>query len=390
MEDNEIKQKFEEIYKSKIEPNLKRLEIQRIEEKKKYDLYVKVSIIACISGILLSVLCFLIKSPFIIFLIIIGFIVAIPSSILSTKIANNYRKMIKPFLLKPVLSIFGNFRLENKEILSLKEIKSLGLYHRASSKRDDDIIVGTYKDIPISLIEAALVHTESRGKSPTTVSDFNGLILKIKTNKSCEGITVGDQKVNIDNYIKLLKEVAQKNPDMCPPEMLKFLDSPIFKTISQTQKFMNDNKLFIKNGKLCVDIFDNHTKNKITKKLEQVILEDVEFNNNYNIYSDNQVESRFLLTPTFMERLKNIQATFLVLSVNFVFNNGYLYLFLNGSSACTNMTLEDNNADNNGFFEVGSIDKTLLDKKIYLKLFRELVSIFSLINYFKLNEKTGL
>ena len=52
--------------------------------------------------------------------------------------------------------------------------------------------------------------------------------------------------------------------------------------------------------------------------------------------------------------------------------------------------LEDDNTDKNGFFEVGSIDKTLLDKKIYLKLFRELVSIFSLINYFKLNEKTGL
>ena len=141
---------------------------------------------------------------------------------------------------------------------------------------------------------------------------------------------------------------------------------------------------------MCVDIFDNHTKNKVTKKLEQVVLEDTEFNNSYNIYSDNQVESRFLLTPTFMERLKNIQATFLVLSVNFVFNNGYLYLFLNGSSACTNMTLEDDNTNNNGFFEVGSIDKTLLDKRIYLKLFRELISIFSLISYFKLNEKTGI
>ena len=246
MEENELKQKYEEIYKSKIEPILKKLEVQRIEEKKKYDLYVKVFTITCISEVLLGALCFLIKSPFIILLIIIGFIVAIPSSILSTKIANNYRKKIKPILLKPVLSIFGNFRLENKEILSLKEIKSLGLYHRASSKRDDDVIVGTYKDIPITLIETALVHTESRGKSSTTVSDFNGLILRIKTSKNFEGITVGDQKVNIDNYIKLLKEVSQKNPEICPLERLKFLDSPIFKTINQTQKFMNDNKLFIK------------------------------------------------------------------------------------------------------------------------------------------------
>ena len=94
-------------------------------------------------------------------------------------------------------------------------------------------------------------------------------------------------------------------------------------------KFMNDNKLFINNGKLCIDIFDNHKKNKITKKLEQVFLEDAEFNNNYNIYSDNQIESRFLLTPTFMERLKNIQAAFLVFSVNFVFNNAFTRNYCN-------------------------------------------------------------
>ena len=91
-----------------------------------------------------------------------------------------------------------------------------------------------------------------------------------------------------------------------------------------------------------------------------------------------------------MERLKNIQSTFLVLSVNFVFNGGYLYLFLDKSFGSLDIAIAQDNRDNYGFFEVGNINKTLLDKTIYLKLFRELASIFSLINHFKLNEKTGL
>lgn len=390
MEENEIKQKFEEIYKAKIEPNLKRLEAQRIEEKKKYDFYTKIFLIIWVSVVLLFALSFLFKSPILFVLIAVVFIAAIIMNGYPRKIYNSYREMIKPPLLGHVLSVFGKFRLVYDEVLSLREIKSLGLYHEAQTKNDDDVIVGTYKDIPVTIIETKLTHRSRKGDEVSINDDFSGLILKIKMNKNFEGITVGNQKVNIDNYINLLKGVAKKNPDSCPPEMLKYLDNPLFKTISQAQKFMRDNKLFIKDGKLCVDIFDNRTRNKVTKKLEKVVLEDAEFNDSYDIYSDNQVESRFLLTPTFMERLKNIQETFLVLSVNFVFNNGYLYLFLDGSSALAGLSPEPSNGVNNGFFEVGSIDKTLLDKKIYLKLFRELISIFSLINYFKIDEKTGL
>lgn len=407
MEYTEINEKFEKIYKSKIEPSIRRLEPYRQEQKKKYDSCMKVLLICILSAIgsfaliplgdkinnhqlmIIGTICF------------VGFcIVAVIADNIQHKVENQYRQTVKPQLLKPILSIFGDFRLANREILSLKEIQSMGLYYKARSKKDDDVILGTYKDLPITLFETKLTHSESRGKSSSTVTDFSGLILKIKMNKRFEGITVGNQKVNIENYIKLLKDVSKKNPELYPPEKLKWLDSPIFKTISQTQKFMSENKLFLKNGKLYIDIFDRLTKNKVTRKLEKINVEDPEFDSNYNIYSDNQVEARYLITPSFIEKIKLMQVMFLVFSIDFAFKDEFLYLFLNGSDIALNeirtqQVVKKNknkvvSCEDNGFFEVGRIQTTLLDKEIFNDLFKELSSIFSLVDCLKLNEKTGL
>ena len=43
-----------------------------------------------------------------------------------------------------------------------------------------------------------------------------------------------------------------------------------------------------------------------TKGLKEVILEDPEFKNIWAVHSDDQVEARYLLTVTFMERLKEL------------------------------------------------------------------------------------
>ena len=120
------------------------------------------------------------------------------------------------------------------------------------------------------------------------------------------------------------------------------------------------------------------------RKLEKVTLEDVEFNNFFDVFSDSQVESRYLLTTSFMERIKTIQAVFLALGVNCVFKDDYIYIFLNH---CINM---GSVTSGRGLFEVGGMDYTLLDKNIYKMVFNQLVSIFQLIQHFKLDQKIGL
>ena len=109
--------------------------------------------------------------------------------------------------------------------------------------------------------------------------------------------------------------------------------------------------------------------------LERVTLEDPEFNNLYEIFSDNQVEARYILTPSFMQRLKNIEDVFQAEDIHCVIKDKYITLFI------------ENNED---FFEVGDIGDTLYDKGKFCQTYNELVSIFNLIHYFKLDKKLGL
>lgn len=338
MNENEIRKQFDEIYKTRIESKITRLEQKRQDTKKKSDLC---SLYICGFFILVLISLFLsiqnLIQPIIggaLFLVSILCIIGI--SLYRKKLSKDFRNTIKQILLQPILSLFGRFEILQKEELSLKEIKALGLYQNASGKRDDDIIKGCYKKIPITIMETRLYHTEITNgvisfgsgrnqRSSRKITDFKGLIIKIRFNKNFKGITIGNQKENIEDFVNLVKEVAKKYPELCSPEELTFLDSPIFHTIGQTQTFMNEHGISFKNGHLNLDILKMAmgTKNKVTKNLEQIVLEDSKFNEKYNIFSDDQVESRYLLTPSFMERLKNIQSAFLVVSANFVFKNKY-------------------------------------------------------------------
>ena len=68
----------------------------------------------------------------------------------------------------------------------------------------------------------------------------------------------------------------------------------------------------------------------------------------------------------------------------------YLYLFLEDMTTAATLEQSQENGLLNGLFEIGDIHTTLLNKKLYFKVFKELVSIFSMVHYFKLDEKTGL
>lgn len=44
--------------------------------------------------------------------------------------------------------------------------------------------------------------------------------------------------------------------------------------------------------------------------LQEVNLEDVEFEKRFNVYGDDQIETRYVLTTAFMDRFKNIAFVF--------------------------------------------------------------------------------
>jgi hypothetical protein len=114
--------------------------------------------------------------------------------------------------------------------------------------------------------------------------------------------------------------------------------------------------------------------NKHCKNYEKVILEDSEFNKAYTAYSDDQVESRYLLTTAFIERYKEINVAFKSIFQRAEFKDDKLYILIKTKE--------------NLFEFCDSKKATSLNS--FNKPFEELYSIIKLIDHFKLNQKIGL
>lgn len=107
---------------------------------------------------------------------------------------------------------------------------------------------------------------------------------------------------------------------------------------------------------------------------EDVHLEDVEFCKKYKIFSDNQVEARFVLTPAFIERFKNMKMAFKAKYIRAAFKDKKITIAVNAGKdlfAMANFT-KDTSAET------------------FVELFNEILSVLQMIDALKLNQKIGL
>ena len=178
----------------------------------------------------------------------------------------------------------------------------------------EDEISGVFKDIPFELCDATLIKKIEINKEKPEDSIFQGLMLAVKLNKN-------------------------------------FNDETIIKT---------------KNFKL----FD------IKKSI--INLEDIEFSKKYNVYNNDQVEGRYLLTTAFMDRLYNFGKT----------RKDKTIIFFNSTcSEYKNMFILTNTGKDN--FEI-PFNKSILNKKYYYNLLKELVDMLEIAVALKLEKKINL
>ena len=109
--------------------------------------------------------------------------------------------------------------------------------------------------------------------------------------------------------------------------------------------------------------------------LKHTELEDVDFEKRFDVFTDDEVEARYLITPSFMERVNEMQVACKADKVSCAFYNKYLFVALH--------TSED-------LFSICSLFKRVDDKKQFFTMFEEILSIIKLIDYFKLDQKIGL
>ena len=109
--------------------------------------------------------------------------------------------------------------------------------------------------------------------------------------------------------------------------------------------------------------------------LEKVNLEDPEFERKYNVYSNDQIESRYVLTTAFLNRFNNINLAFDASKIEASIKDSRIVIALS--------TTKD-------MFKVGSLHKAVCDYRQFKQLAEEFASILELIDELKLNQNIGL
>ena len=110
--------------------------------------------------------------------------------------------------------------------------------------------------------------------------------------------------------------------------------------------------------------------------LGKVVLEDTGFSKKFNIYSTDQVEARYLLTPAFMEKLKNI-------SIQYMTDDKIYCSFCKGKIYIAPQS-------KHGMFSMFGLTKRADDVKNFHILYAQVNSAIELVEHLKLNQKTGL
>lgn len=109
--------------------------------------------------------------------------------------------------------------------------------------------------------------------------------------------------------------------------------------------------------------------------LEKVKLEDIYFEKCFEVFSDDQIEARYLLTTGFMERMLRLRDLYNGKSIRFCFEQNHLLLAI------------PNGRD---MFEAASFFRSNMNKAKIDVVFEQFYTIFSIVKILKINQKTGL
>jgi len=360
---------FHKIFREQITPILRNYEVYRKKEYGKFVVHVCILVPIIILGLICVFFTNIIFSlpdpdkyifmfiiPYIIFCIEVIYIIIYSISIMNKN--KNFKNSLKKNCLTKVLNVFGDIKWKtNFDWIYDIELNSSGLFLPFNIRTTDDTFKGSLNGVDYKISETCLKDIHKYGRISTYVRVFNGIVIKLKWNKNIKNRTVVATKGNLTKRNSIVTSAL------------------IAAVVYLLQGGINLHSMII----ACVIALGVYftTRNKLTKEepLNVVTLEDPKFNKRFNVYSSDQVEARYLVTPSFMERLYNLQTSFGAKTIKCSFYEDYLMIAIS--------TKRD-------LFELGDLFHPLLEANSHVQLYRDLHSILNLIDYFKLDEKVGL
>lgn len=229
----------------------------------------------------------------------------------------NFKDSVKAYLLDKICSRFGIDYSKDAASFPFASFREVSLVPSHDRRKLEDQMTGAHDGVSFSLIEAHL-EEKRRDKDNKTyyVTVFRGLLFMYSFPKSFNGKTV----------IK-------------------------------------------RDGGVLGNFFGGFGKD------QRIRLEDPRFEKMYEVYGSDQVEARYLLTPTFMERVVALGQTAGRKPPEFCFTGENLMIAV--------PTTKDQ-------FEGGSVFRTLNDPKRVQDLVSEIGIVFDIIDTLKLNLKTNI
>lgn len=302
---------FPERFTSTIQPQLEAREADRVAAIAKQRNF---TIIGVVLGLAIAGgMAYFMKDDGIIFGGFLGVFAALGMWAWGSMAINKLAKETKLMLIEPVSSEFQlGYELAPGQPQDMYTFRSLGLVPGWDRAKYEDRLTGARNETPFEFYEAHLEEkrttTDSKGRTRTTwVTVFRGQCLVVKFHKQFHGVT------------KVYRDMG----------MLNF---------------------FAKLGQLG--------------KGEKVTLEDPVFEKAFEVYSTDQVEARFILTPDFMERLVGLERTFRGKQVRCAFAGGEMYLCCEGKN----------------LLEAGSMSRKMDDLGRVREMLEDFAAIFLLID----------
>ena len=276
-----------------------------------------------------------------------------------------FRYKIKSQSLQKLLDVFGNIKWNKKtnrlkldnmmdNFISDNEIIRSGLFDSIGIRSSDDEFQGLYKGVSFKISETYFIH----GKDESTTR-FCGLILSFSLKKKIKTRTIVSSKGFFSEKHRIINCILIS--------FFIFIIIPCLLNVRNIHIWIFTILMWLAILSLFVRAFD--------KKFNNVFLEDPKFSKRFIIYSSDQIEARYALTPTFMERFCNLKTVFGAKKIQCSFYDGNLMIAIE---------------TNKNLFEIGNLFIPLDRPETIKTLYKEIDAIYKIIDSLKLHENIGL
>jgi len=221
----------------------------------------------------------------------------------------------------------------------------------------------TYRDTVLEYLLKDYDYTfEKDGKISGKIFDDSQFAGNYDDYTGCDKLSINianDDGSKSDNYLTLCDlEVTEEVEDSDGDERTVTVYKGVFGYIEFPFTFKCT---------LCI----NTKYNKKGSKLEKVVLEDINFGKKYGIYSSDQIEARYILTPVMMEKLLWIKSNFKNVFITLVDNK--MYVGFPEKNMFELKTIEEDKAESmfvNFYDEINVIIKLVDEIKTNNKIFK--------------------